>query len=63
MCCEVWNIDTHSEDEHFENMSVERLKEYIINNFWLSQSKLNNGENDSELDVGFANMERMKIMM
>ena len=57
MCCEVWNIDTHSEDEHFENMSVERLKEYIINNFWLSQSKLNNGENDGELDFGFANGE------
>ena len=44
-------------------MLVERLKEYIINNFWFSQSKLNNGENDSELDVGFANMERIKIMM
>ena len=36
-------------------MLVERLKEYIINNFWFSQSKLNNGENDGELDVGFAN--------
>ena len=57
ICCEVWNTDTHSEDEPFENMLVERLKEYIINNFWFSQSKLNNGENDGELDVGFANGE------
>ena len=38
-------------------MLVERLKEYIINNFWFSQSKLNNCENDGELDVGFANGE------
>ncbi|KAK7843287.1 hypothetical protein CFP56_012768 [Quercus suber] len=38
-------------------MLVERLKEYIINNFWFSQGKLNNGENDGELDVRFANGE------
>ncbi|KAK9983645.1 hypothetical protein SO802_033170 [Lithocarpus litseifolius] len=49
--------DTRSEDEPFEKMLVERLKEYIINNFWFSQSKLSNGENDGELDVGFANGE------
>ena len=41
MCCAVWDIDTCFEDEPFENMLVERLKEYIINNFWFSQSKLN----------------------
>ena len=49
--------DTRSEDEPFEKMLVGRLKEYIINNFWFSQSKLSNGENDGELDVGFANGE------
>ncbi|XP_030946301.1 potassium transporter 5-like [Quercus lobata] len=49
--------DTRSEDEPFEKMLVERLKEYIINDFWFSQSKLSNGENDGEMDVGFANGE------
>ena len=57
MCCAVWNTNTCFEDEPFENMLVERLKEYIINNFWFSQCKLNSGENDGELDVGFANGE------
>ena len=57
MCCVVWNTDPCFEEEPFENMLVERLKEYIINNFWFSQSKLNSGENDGELDVGFANGE------
>ncbi len=49
--------DTRSENESFEKMLVERLKEFIINDFWFSQSKLSNGENDGELDVEFVNGE------
>ncbi|GMY16855.1 potassium transporter 5-like [Fagus crenata] len=49
--------DTRSEHESFEKMLVERLKEFIINDFWFSQSKLSNGENDGELDVEFVNGE------
>jgi KUP system potassium uptake protein len=30
--------DTRSEQESFEKMLVERLKEFIINDFWFSQS-------------------------
>ncbi|KAK7843282.1 potassium transporter 5 [Quercus suber] len=49
--------DVRSEDEPFEKMLVERLKQFIINDFWFSQRKLSNGENDGELEVEFVNEE------
>ncbi|XP_050266145.1 potassium transporter 5-like isoform X1 [Quercus robur] len=49
--------DVRSEDEPFEKMIVERLKQFIINDFWFSQRKLGNGENDGELEVEFVNEE------
>ena len=50
-------IDVRSEDEPFEKMLVERLKQFIINDFWFSQRKLSNGKNDGELEVEFFNEE------
>ena len=50
-------IDVRSEDEPFEKMLVERLKQFIINDFRFSQRKLSNGKNDGELEVEFFNEE------
>ena len=50
-------IDVRSEDEPFEKMLVERLKQFIINDFWFSQRKLSNGKNEGELEVEFFNEE------
>ncbi|KAM4086625.1 hypothetical protein ACJW30_10G116700 [Castanea mollissima] len=50
-------IDVRSEDEPFEKMLVERLKQFITNDFRFSQSKLRNGENDGELEAEFVNEE------
>ncbi|KAK9983799.1 hypothetical protein SO802_033324 [Lithocarpus litseifolius] len=49
--------DVRSEDEPFEKVLVERLKQFIINDFWFSQRKLSNCEIDGELEVEFVNEE------
>jgi len=40
--------DRPQEQEPLEKMLVERLKEFVVDDFWFSQSKLNNAENDGE---------------
>jgi KUP system potassium uptake protein len=48
--------DRPQEQEPLEEMLVERLKEYIVDDFWFAQSKLNDVENDGEsLDAGLVN--------
>jgi KUP system potassium uptake protein len=44
--------DRPQEQEPLDKMLFERLKEFIIDDFWFTQSKLNNVENDGELDAG-----------
>ncbi|XP_062143728.1 potassium transporter 5-like [Alnus glutinosa] len=44
--------DRPQDQEPLENMLVERLKEFIIDDFWFAQGKLNSVENDGELDAG-----------
>jgi KUP system potassium uptake protein len=44
--------DRPQEQEPLDQMLFERLKEFIIDDFWFTQSKLNNVENDGELDAG-----------
>ncbi|XP_062144754.1 potassium transporter 5-like [Alnus glutinosa] len=40
--------DRPQEQEPLEKMLVERLKEFVVDDFWFAQSKLNNSENDGE---------------
>ncbi|KAK7828980.1 potassium transporter 5 [Quercus suber] len=47
-------------DEPFEKILVERLKEFISDDFWLSQRMLNNGEEDREANDEMKQVEEMK---
>ncbi|KAG6703872.1 hypothetical protein I3842_07G106600 [Carya illinoinensis] len=52
--------DMRNEDESFEKMLVERLKEFIIDDFWFSQnasSNINAVENDGESELDGALVE------
>ena len=51
----MWN-----EQEPFEKILVERLKEFISDDFWLSQRMLNNGEEDGEVNDEMKHVEEIK---
>ena len=45
--------DVRNEEEPFENLLIQRLKEFIVDDgFWFSHNALNNDENSGELDEG-----------
>ncbi|KAM3700112.1 hypothetical protein ACJW31_05G075100 [Castanea mollissima] len=53
-------IDVRNEEESFEKILVERLKEYISDDFWMSQRMLNNDEEDGEVNDEMKQVEEIK---
>ena len=49
-----------NEQEPFEKILVQRLKEFISDDFWLSQRMLNNGEEDGEVNDEMKQVEEIK---
>ena len=52
--------DVRNEQEPFEKILVERLKEFISDDFWLSQRMLNNDKEDGEVNDEMKQVEEIK---